>query len=113
VVRILRKIPPEALSEDRLNRLRNAVTSPEVLKALSHVGVAIQLCGVVCAASARGASVVYRVLEPERATLSLIRTETGRWEIGELKASRNRPVSEQTQDLVEQWLGDWQLSSRH
>ena len=39
MVRILRKIPPEALSEDRLNRLRNAVASPEVLKALSHVGV--------------------------------------------------------------------------
>jgi hypothetical protein len=56
---------------------------------------------------------IYRVLQPERATLSLIRTDTGRWEIGELKASRNRPVSEQTQDLVEQWLSDWQLSSRH
>jgi len=39
VVRILRKIPPEALSEDRLNRLRIAVASPEVLKALSHLAV--------------------------------------------------------------------------
>jgi hypothetical protein len=52
---------------------------------------------------------IYRVLQPERATLSLIRTDTGRWEIGELKASRNRPVTEQTHDLVEQWLGDWSL----
>jgi hypothetical protein len=52
---------------------------------------------------------IYRVLQPERATLSLIRTEAGRWEIGELKASRNRPVSGQTHDLVEQWLADWAI----
>jgi hypothetical protein len=230
VVRILRKIPPEALSEDRLNRLRNAVASPELLKALSHLavvsaavialtteqllftsvtpsflaevaqddggaegeGVAVllreslqmraqmdpgrsvrvdslarlrqvhgellrdyarwvearieaskfppppvpSLLGVVepldsaeqlvlegrqqsnCVASyaprvREGRVFIYRVLQPERATLSLIRTEAGRWEIGELKASRNRPVSEQTLDLVEQWLSEWQLSGRH
>ena len=69
-------------------------------------------CVASCAPRVREGRVsIYRVLQPQRATLSLVRTETGRWEIGELKASRNRPVTEQTRDLVEQWLGDWTLNN--
>ena len=39
-----------------------------------------------------------------------MRSGSNRWEMGELKASYNRPVSESTQALVEQWLRDWSLS---
>ena len=46
----------------------------------------------------------YRVLQPERATLSLIATAGGRWTLGELRTACNRPVRDTTRALVEEWL---------
>jgi hypothetical protein len=37
VVRLFRKVPPEALGEERLAQLRRAVATPETLKVLSHL----------------------------------------------------------------------------
>ena len=50
---------------------------------------------------------IYRVLFPERATLSIVRGENGRWERGELKAARNAPVSPATDRAVESWLAQF------
>jgi hypothetical protein len=47
---------------------------------------------------------IYRVLYPERATLSLVRSEDGQWRLGELRAARNMPVQPATEHVVEYWL---------
>jgi hypothetical protein len=47
---------------------------------------------------------------PRVQTWLVIQAESGAWEIGQLKASRNYPLTEQTIDLVEQWLRDWRFS---
>lgn len=47
---------------------------------------------------------IYRVLYPERATLSIVRGDNGAWECGELKAARNIAVSAATERAVEAWL---------
>ncbi len=52
---------------------------------------------------AAGDAFLYRVLEPERATL-LIEKHHGRWRIGELSAAGNVPVTMETEALVKDWL---------
>jgi len=52
---------------------------------------------------ASGQMYVYRILAPERATLSIIRTGTG-WALGELRGPANRPVAEQTKQFVNNWF---------
>jgi hypothetical protein len=47
---------------------------------------------------------VYRVVAPQRATLSLRRQPDGSWGISELLAACNRRVSWQTRHAVEDWL---------
>ena len=47
---------------------------------------------------------VYKVLRPQRATLSLIRRPDGSWRRGELAASRNRRVRIETRIAVDYWL---------
>ena len=47
---------------------------------------------------------IYRVLFPERATLSILRGSDGDWQIGELKGSGNAKVSTSTRTAVESWL---------
>ncbi|MGE4653276.1 MAG: hypothetical protein AAEJ53_20510 [Myxococcota bacterium] len=47
---------------------------------------------------------IYRVLAPERATLSIVREPDGKWVIGELEAAYNTPVSPETHDVVRAWL---------
>ncbi len=54
-------------------------------------------------AVARGRWAVYRVLSPERCTLSLELRE-GRWVIDRLKAARNRAPSSKTLGAVSRWL---------
>lgn len=54
---------------------------------------------------------IYRVLKPERATLSICRNPAGDWEIDELKGRGNQAVSEQTWRLVERWLERYSLSA--
>ncbi len=51
----------------------------------------------------RGAVALYRVMAPERATLSLVR-DRGVWKISELKGPCNRHVSPKTREAVRQWL---------
>jgi hypothetical protein len=53
---------------------------------------------------AGGDTYIYRVLRPQRATLSLVRWPGGRWQIGELLRAGNHPVSAMTRRAVEAWL---------
>jgi hypothetical protein len=46
---------------------------------------------------------LYRVIHPERATLS-IRKRSGKWDIYELEAERNQAVSDETRKVVQKWL---------
>jgi hypothetical protein len=52
---------------------------------------------------------IYRVLYPERATLSVVRGEDGTWERGELKAAGNASVSTATERSVEEWLAQYSM----
>jgi len=52
---------------------------------------------------AKGEIFFYRVTAPERATLSLERSEGGRWEIGQLVAACNEPVTPTTARSVKKW----------
>ena len=52
---------------------------------------------------------VYRVLRPERATLSL-RSRDGQWEIEELRARANTPVRPETEAAVKAWFKDARTS---
>jgi hypothetical protein len=53
--------------------------------------------------AARGTVAVYRVLAPERRTLSLVQRR-GVWSIEQLKAARNREVEPATRRAVAEWL---------
>lgn len=57
--------------------------------------------------AAMGRLVFYRVLAPERATLSL-RRRAGKWEIAELEGPGNEPVFPETEDYIRRWL--WSCS---
>lgn len=48
---------------------------------------------------------VYRVLEPERATLS-IRRVRGEWCLDELRCAHNQPAAPQTHRVVQEWLDE-------
>jgi hypothetical protein len=58
----------------------------------------------------RGLCYIYRVLAPERATLSMISRGTVSWSIGELKTARNHTVSRETWRVVREWLDANQVS---
>jgi hypothetical protein len=53
---------------------------------------------------AGGDTYIYRVLAPQRATLSLVRWPGGGWQIGELLRGGNYPVSAATRRSVQAWL---------
>ena len=59
----------------------------------------------------RGEGHIYRVLAPERATLSIVKGADGCWEIQQLSLSCNRPVSDATRQAVQKWLGQFSLSA--
>ncbi|MDF1823459.1 MAG: PcfJ domain-containing protein [Verrucomicrobiales bacterium] len=53
----------------------------------------------------QGSTFIYRVLQPERATLSLVkRSPFSDWQIGELESKYNTDVQGETEDFVEAWL---------
>jgi len=53
----------------------------------------------------QGTTFIYRVLEPERATLSLVKqTPFSEWKIGELESKYNTDVRSETEDYVIAWL---------
>jgi hypothetical protein len=50
-----------------------------------------------------GALYLYRVMLPDRATLS-IQAVSGRWRIDQLRSKCNGPVKDRTRQIVERWL---------
>ena len=58
---------------------------------------------------AGGDTYIYRVLAPQRATLSLVRWSGGGWQIGELLRAGNSPVSAATRRSVREWLENSRL----
>lgn len=58
-----------------------------------------------------GECFIYRVLHPSRATLSVSLQSDGNWEIGELKASSNRPVEVATRAFVNEWLDQYRMGA--
>lgn len=53
----------------------------------------------------QGTTFIYRVLEPERATLSIVRnTAFGEWRVGELEGKYNTDVRSETEEFVAAWL---------
>jgi len=55
---------------------------------------------------ARGSTYIYRVLAPERATLSLVK-HGATWEVGQVSGQRNRQVAASTWAAVVDWLREW------
>ncbi len=53
---------------------------------------------------AAGGMFFYRVLEPERATLSIVSNAAGEWRLDELLGARNTPVSDETRQSVARWI---------
>jgi hypothetical protein len=52
---------------------------------------------------------IYRVLEPERATLSIVKVSGGDWMISELYTACNKPVKSETRQAVKEWLSQTQV----
>lgn len=79
------------------------ITSAE---ALVNEGEEQQNCVASYASRVRqGTTFIYRVLQPERATLSIVRpTPFGDWTVGELEGKYNTEVQPETEDLVRNWL---------
>ncbi len=63
-----------------------------------------------CERVAAGKVFIYRVLQPERATLSLQPAASGEWEIEQIKRACNQPVSLATAQLVQRWLAGESVS---
>jgi hypothetical protein len=59
----------------------------------------------------RGRIALYRVLQPERATLSLERSGP-RWRLGDLLAVGNSSVARRTREEVDRWLEIWKEPGR-
>ena len=57
-----------------------------------------------------GDTYIYRVLKPERATLSIVYRADGCWRRSQLKTKGNRAVRPETIRLVDSWLGAYRLS---
>ena len=58
-----------------------------------------------CVEAVEGRMAFYRVLGPERATVSLVR-ERDSWRIGQIKTAANRPAKRTTWLAVQRWLAD-------
>lgn len=56
-----------------------------------------------------GTSYVYRIMEPERATLSIVKASGGDWMISELYTACNKPVKSETRQAVTEWLSQTQI----
>jgi hypothetical protein len=59
----------------------------------------------------QGKCYIYRILSPERATLSLAKGPDGGWEIAQLYRACNQPVGTATRQSIEAWLGQFSLSA--
>ncbi len=54
---------------------------------------------------------IYRVLEPERATLSIVKGAGGDWRLGELRGDRNSEVTPETTAMVDAWLSHYAIGA--
>lgn len=59
----------------------------------------------------QGGVAVFRVLRPNRATLSIVKTPDGNWIIGELRRKANAEASLETHEAVQHWLDEYQFSA--
>ncbi len=59
----------------------------------------------------KGELYIYRVLTPERATLSITKGADGCWEIQQLYRACNQPVSDACRAEVQQWLDQYSFSA--
>jgi len=50
---------------------------------------------------------IYRVMTPERATLSIVSGSSGSWCISELKLAGNKKASQATRECVNEWLNKY------
>lgn len=57
-----------------------------------------------------GETFIYKVLEPSRSTLSIVKNPDGHWKIGELEGKFNTEVCSWTEDFVEAWLERHRIS---
>lgn len=58
----------------------------------------------------RGDTFLYRVLKPQRCTLSIVRRDSsGVWRIGELESKFNTSADDETERYVESWLQRYQI----
>ena len=57
-----------------------------------------------------GRAYIYRILQPERATLEITMNSEGDWKIAQLKCRSNTAVSAATRQAVESWLDQHALS---
>jgi hypothetical protein len=57
-----------------------------------------------------GNGYIYRVLAPERATLSIVPGADGCWCIDQLKLACNRPTNIETHNAVQAWINQYSLS---
>jgi hypothetical protein len=53
---------------------------------------------------------IYRVFYPERATVSVVKNDDRKWELGELKAAQNTPVFPTTEKFIATWLAQHEFS---
>ena len=110
----LRNLPPRSRSEPLPTPpLRGTKTIIPILTfdELSQESRAQQNCVATYAERIRKRTTfVYRVTHPERATLSIVRSHSGDWQIGELECGANTEVSPITRIAVESWLGQFALS---
>ena len=54
---------------------------------------------------------IYRVLEPERATLAIVKGAGGTWRRGELRGDRNSDVTPETETAVDSWLAHYAIGA--
>ena len=69
-----------------------------------------QQCNCVAKWVESGGGYLYRVLQPERATLAIARGPDGSWEIQQLLLAENRPVAAGTEESIAAWLKKYAFS---
>jgi hypothetical protein len=56
-----------------------------------------------------GRTYIYKIIAPERATLSIVQGSSGEWIISQLNATCNSPVKSETWQAVREWLSQTQV----
>jgi len=82
------------------------MTSEELVKEGREQRNCVRLYARLVAA---GEICIYRVLAPERATLSIVPAGDGSWRRRELRAAANADVSDETRATVDQWLESYNV----